>query len=243
MSDAVKETVKDSGTMVSVEKAGKLLQDAVARTAEVVGDAYEKIYEDKPAVLKTEPAKVEQTPEIKASAAEVAKVEAPAVAAAPVETKTEEQAVIQSTSKEQASMEVKAETKQVAGSPDKPLVSGIGKPTEGIKQPKEGLPEVPGYVTGDKVKESISPAKTGKESMNTKPSGEDAKLVNQSDAFISGLLKSKGLQKIDMNKKIWAALQAKVIKAATEVGIARTGAALDFIVAKKRAIQKKPANT
>ena len=251
MPEATKEAGK-SGTMVSVEKAGKLLQDAVARTAEVVGDAYEKIYEDKKE-MKVKPAKVESTPEVKASSTDV-QPEASEKEAAPeasAEDKTEEQAIIQSTSKEKESMEVKAETKQVVpGGPSKELVSGIDKATDKIKQPPKGLPEVPGYVAGDKPKATISPAKSGKDSLTTKHDGDNAKLVGQSDAFISKLLSKRGLETgIDMKKKIWAMLQdpkglkllEKVVKATTEIGTVRTGAALDFVIARKKAISKKPA--
>ena len=256
MSETAK-TNQGPATMVPVEKAGKLLQEAVAKTAEVVGDTYEKFYEDKPA--KTEPAKVEPTPEVKASSTEVAQPEASKEVApeASAEAKTEEQAVIQSTLKEKESMKVEAETKQVVpGAPNKDLVSGE-KSTEGVKQKKdpakEGLPEVgTGYVSKETPKATISPAKEGKDSLKQTHGGDNASLVKESDAFISKLLGKRGLETgIDMKKKIWAMLQTpkgaellgKVVTAADEVGAVRTGAALDFIVAKKKSTLKKPANT
>ena len=241
MSDTVKS--QETGTMIPVEKAGKLLQDAVVRTAEIVGETYEKFYENQ--TSKTQPAKAEPTPEVKASSTEVAQPEASQVAPdASVETKTEEPAIIQSTSKENKDMKVSAETKQVVpGGPDKPLVSGIGKPTDKIKAPHGQFPDVPGYETVEKVKVPIEPAKAGKDSLTTKHDGDNASLVNQSDAFIKSLMSARGLQTgIDMKKKIWAMLQkpegakllAKVVRTASLVGSVRTGAALDFIAAKKK---------
>ena len=232
--------------MIAVEKAGKLLQDAVARTAEVVGDTYDKFYADKSVT--------ESKPEVQASSTDVAQsVASTGAPEASAEGKTEEPAVIQSTSKENEDMKVVADAKQVVpGGPDKPLVSGIGKPTDKLKAAHGVMPDVPGYETLEKVKVPIEPAKNGggKESLVTKHDGDNAKLVNESDAFIKSLMSARGLQKgIDMKKKIWAMLQdpagakllSKVVRTASAVGAVRTGAALDFIAAKKKVSTTKSA--
>lgn len=101
---------------------------------------------------------------------------------------------VQAKLKETTSMKVEAESKQVTPSkPNKPLVSGVGVPTDKVSQPKGGHPVVPGYVSTETAPKTIEPAKKDKNALKQQHSGDYSSLAKASDSEIKKLQGKKGL--------------------------------------------------
>lgn len=101
---------------------------------------------------------------------------------------------VQAKLKETTSMKVEADSKQVTPSkPDKPLVSGVGAPTDKISQPKGDHPKVPGYVSTEKAMATIEPAKKDKNALKQQHGGDYNSLAKASDSEVLKLQRSRGL--------------------------------------------------
>jgi len=102
--------------------------------------------------------------------------------------RVEENNDMSGTAKQAASSQV------TPGKPSTPLVKGVGVPTDKIKQPKEGHPEIPGYVSTEPPAVAAVPSvKPGKDSMKQQHASPYESLARESDSGIDKLNRKRGL--------------------------------------------------